>query len=111
MNDTTGREYHWQADWSIGNRMFHVRFDDFAEFEQAVKDMESLIPGNKAFPEDSGNKATSPEKAVGAPECGDHHVPMSWRAPGVSKNTGKSYPGFWACPEKVDGKFCSYRPK
>mgnify|MGYP001598348976 FL=1 len=110
-NTTAGREYRYQQDWSIGPMMFHVRCDNWDEFKGAVANMQAIIPGNKPFPEDSGNTATPKEKAVGAPECGDHHVPMSWRAPGVSKNTGKPYPGFWACPEKVNGQFCSYRPK
>lgn len=36
---------------------------------------------------------------------------MKMRPGGISKKTGKSYPEFWACPEKnADGSFCKYKP-
>lgn len=109
MNE--GREYRYQADWTVGNRMFHVRCDDINDFHQAITNMEAIIPSNKPFPDDEGHKATSPEQAVDAPECAIHHVPMTWRPAGVSKTTGRPYPGFWSCPEKVDGRYCNYKPK
>lgn len=46
-----------------------------------------------------------------APVCPIHKVEMVYRQSGISKTTGKAYPGFWACPEKSeDGKFCNYKP-
>ena len=107
MNDKSYPKY--QADWTVGTRMFHVRCDDINDFQTAITNMEAIIPSNKPFPDDEGNRATSPENAEGAPECGIHHIPMTWRPAGVSKTTGKHYPGFWSCPEKVNGNYCSYR--
>lgn len=70
MND--GREYRYQADWQIGTRMFHVRCDDFEEYKEAVKNMESTLPSTKDFPNDTGNlahTATEPDQGT-CPKCG-----------------------------------------
>lgn len=71
MND--GREYRYQADWQIGTRMFHVRCDDFEEYKESVKNMESMLPSTKDFPDDTGNiahKATEPDAGT-CPKCGN----------------------------------------
>lgn len=100
----------YQADWTVGTRMFHVRCDDIEEFHTAVRNMEAMMPSNKPFPDDEGNHATAPEKAVNAPECAIHHTPMKWKAPGVSRS-GKPYAGFWSCGTKNDdGTWCRYKP-
>ena len=47
-----------------------------------------------------------------APTCGIHGVAMVWKPAGVSKKTGKAYPGFYSCPSRnADGSFCTFRPK
>lgn len=110
MNDTTGREYRYQADWSMGGQMFHVRCDDFVEFQTAITNMETMLPSNEAFPNDKGKTVTTQEKAVNAPVCGVHGTPMILKPAGVSK-AGKQYPAFYSCPQKnADGSYCSYRP-
>jgi hypothetical protein len=113
MNDKTGREYKYQADWSQGNRMWHVRCDDLGEFDAACDEMENRIPSNKAFPDDGIGKqiATAPEQATNAPVCGVHGTPMIMKPAGVSKSTGRAYPAFWSCSTRnVDGTYCSYKP-
>lgn len=35
-----GREYKYQADYSLNGKMFHVRCDDWIEFQDAVKNIE-----------------------------------------------------------------------
>lgn len=110
--DNTGREYRYQKDWSIGTTMFHVRCDDWESFKESVANMESILTQTKSFPDDSGSMATPPEKAQDVPSCGVHHTAMTWKAPGVSKNTGKPYPGFWSCGMKNEnGTWCTFRPK
>lgn len=43
--DNTAREYKYQWDWTIpGGGMAHVRCDDFEEFKEAKKNIETLIP-------------------------------------------------------------------
>ena len=43
-------------------------------------------------------------------QCSQHGMEFAWHEAGVSK-TGKSYPGFWACPGKnQDGSFCKMKP-
>lgn len=108
--DKQGREYQYQADWSIGNRMFHVRCDDWDSFKNSVDLMETLIPSNKPFPDDTGKSAVTKEQAVNAPECGIHKTPMKWHVGGVSKTSGRPYPGFWSCPERMeDGGYCTFK--
>ena len=70
MND--GREYRYQADWSIGTRMFHVRCDDWTVFQESVKNMETVLPSVKSFPDDEGRIAhTATEQDAGnCPKCG-----------------------------------------
>ena len=111
MNE--GREYKYQADWSLGNQMFHVRCDDWEAFKEAKENMETLLPSNKPFPDDTVGKpvATTPEKAMNAPICEDHHLPMTWHPAGVSKKTGKPYNGFWSCKVlNEDGSYCTFKP-
>jgi len=44
-------------------------------------------------------------------QCKIHNQPFVLRPGGVSKNTGKTYSGFWACPGKTpDGKYCKEKP-
>ena len=108
--DNQGREYRYQRDWSIGGQMFHVRCDDFAEFEEAVRNMESILPSNEAFPNDTGKKAVTSTQAVQAPVCGVHHVAMILKPAGTSK-AGRAYPAFYSCPQRnPDGSYCSYKP-
>jgi hypothetical protein len=107
MNDTTGREYKYQRDWSIGTQMNHVRCDDWEDFKEAVANMESILPKTSAFPNDSGNTATKPEEVVeSAPMCQIHKAPMTFKS-GVSAKTGKPY-AFWGCTNKLaDGTWCT----
>lgn len=101
----------YQKDWTVGNQMFHVRCNDFESFKAAVKNIESMIPSNKPFPDDEGDYATSPEQAVNAPVCKIHHTVMTRKPAGVSKN-GRKYPAFWSCGQKNDdGTWCNYRPE
>jgi hypothetical protein len=111
--DNRAREYKYQKDWSIGTTMFHVRCDDWADFCEALENMESILPKTKAFPDDTGNTATPPQAVTpGIPECGIHHVPMTWRGGGISKKTGKPYNGFWSCPQRnPDNSYCSFKPQ
>ena len=37
--EVKGREYRYQADWSFGSQMFHVRADDWSDFQKAVKNV------------------------------------------------------------------------
>lgn len=101
----------YQADWTVGNQMFHLRTDDFSEFTKGIKDMENVIPNTSAFPNDHGTRATSPEKVKVVPVCEVHHIPMVMKPAGLSKKTGKPYPAFWSCGERnEDGSYCSFRP-
>ena len=100
----------YQADWTVGNRMFHVRCETIEAFKEALKEMEAIIPSNEAFPNDTGHHATSQAQAVSAPVCGVHGTVMVLKPAGTSKN-GRAYPAFWSCPNKnADGSFCQYRP-
>lgn len=38
--DNQGREYKYQADYSLNGKMFHVRCDDWADFQEATKNIE-----------------------------------------------------------------------
>ena len=54
----------------------------------------------------------SPKPAVQssvAPVCGIHNVSMVYKEGGVSKVSGRPYPGFWSCPQKENGTYCKYR--
>ena len=110
--ETQGREYKYQKSWNIGNEMIVVRSDDFQDFMDAIGNIGQLIPKTKAFPEDSGPQATPQSQVTSAPTCGIHNIPMVWKAPGVSKTSGKPYPGFWSCKERnQDGSYCKFRPE
>jgi len=101
--DNRGREYRYQKDWSIGGQMFHVRCDNWEEFEEAVLKMEHIIPSNDPFPNDTGNHATSPQQAINAPVCPIHNKPMSLRQ--------GQYGSFYSCGVKnPDGTWCKYKP-
>lgn len=39
--------------------------------------------------------------------CSLHLVPANFKEPGVSKKTGKPYPGFWSCNIMDNGQYCS----
>lgn len=42
--------------------------------------------------------------------CPTHHT-IQWKDGGVSRKTGKTYPGFWTCGHKnPDGTWCPYNP-
>ena len=103
----SGREYRYQKDWSIGTRMFHVRCDDWEEFKQAVKNMDTLIPAAKDFPDDEGSMAQKVDVSTKhQPTCSVHGATTKWLE-GVSKKTGKAY-SFWSCSAKnKDGSWCN----
>jgi hypothetical protein len=102
-----GREYRYQADWSIGTRMFHVRCDDWEDFKEACENMETILPATEDFPNDKGNMAKNVDvSAKQNPTCPRHGATTKWLE-GVSKKTGKPY-SFWSCSAKnKDGSWCS----
>ena len=101
----------YQADWTVGNQMFHVRTDNLTEFTEMIESMQDIIPNTEAFPNDHGSKATPQSQVKQVPMCGVHHIAMIMKPAGISKKTGKGYPAFWSCGERMeDGSFCTYRP-
>ena len=49
--------------------------------------------------------------AQSIPVCQIHNKPMTLKPAGVSKTTGKPYPAFWSCSERMpDGSFCKFKP-
>jgi hypothetical protein len=109
MDNTDCREYRYQRDWSIGTGMFHVRCDDWEQFQAAVKNMETMIPTKKDFPEDTVGSPVAQKVDVSMkhqPTCPIHGATTVWKT-GVSKKTGKDY-AFWGCTEKMaDGSWCT----
>ena len=74
--------------------------DGIDQFEIAEK---LFLEVKKRF----GVKETPSEQT---PTCGIHHVSMVWKEGGVSKTTGRPYPSFWACPERMaNGSYCNFR--
>jgi hypothetical protein len=109
--DNQGREYRYQRDWSMGGQMFHVRCDDWEQFLDSCTHMESMLPSNEAFPNDTGKTVVTPQQAVNAPVCGVHHIPMVLKPAGISK-MGKAYPAFYSCPQRnQDGSYCTFKPE
>lgn len=44
-------------------------------------------------------------------KCPDHGVEFVFRPPGISKKSGKPYPGFWCCQAQLGpGVFCQQKP-
>lgn len=93
MRDGTfGREYRYQVDYTIRNRMYHVRCDDWLDFKEAVKNLEDdyittdesqVIPPIK--PTLSANPATP---AIGCEICGQALLPEKRI---VSKKDGRAW--------------------
>lgn len=105
MNE--GREYRYQMDWTLPNgKMAHVRCDDWDEFKTACNNMAYLVNSPRPFPDDEGNRATSPEqsqKVTSDPSwCQIHNVTMRQFA----KN-GKS----WYSHSPSEGVWCNGRAK
>ena len=89
-----------------------IRGNTFAQVDPLIKEAQSRLPKPKAFPDDTGLVAIPPEKAQSAaPICAIHNIPMNYKSAGVSRKTGKPYPAFWSCSERLpNGLFCSFRP-
>jgi hypothetical protein len=102
--EVAGREYRYQMDITHGKEMFHVRCDDWKDFTRAVSNIQSIIPSEEPFPNDSGSVATTPQKASGiTPLCPIHKKPMALRM--------GQYGAFFSCSTKLDdGTWCNYRP-
>lgn len=110
--DNRGREYRYQKSITIGNEMFVVRADSWDDFSTEVKNMQTLVPQTKAFPDDNaGGNATPPQKVAGQiPHCSYHKSPMAWKT-GISKKTGSEY-AFWSCSQRMpDGSYCKAKPE
>ena len=61
--------------------------------------------------ETNNGHTETPKSDPNAPICEVHNKPMSLKPSGISKATGKRYPAFWACSERMeDGSFCRYKP-
>lgn len=43
VGDTSGREYRYQADFTLQGAMYHVRCDTWREFAASVKNMKTFI--------------------------------------------------------------------
>lgn len=108
MNDTP--RFQWSKMSPDRSEQVVVRGDDYVQWTQDIKDASVILP-KVAFPNDSGNIATPPEKAQEeAPKCGVHGTPMTLKPAGVSK-AGRAYPAFWSCGMKnADGTYCRFKP-
>jgi hypothetical protein len=81
-----------------------IRANTFKELIEAKKNIDIILAKKEAQP------VTPPPANV--PICQIHNVPMNLKPAGVSKTTGKAYPAFWACSERLaDGSFCKYKPQ
>lgn len=87
--DNTGREYRYQKDWSVGDRMFHVRCDDWEEFKTACQNVATMIPEtqNKATANHPATSQTTLDYPRDCKKCGAKMV--------NNPNTGK-----WFCQDK-----------
>lgn len=103
--------YQWSKMSPDRSEQVVVRTDSYDEFIESIKLAKGVLP-QVAFPNDSGNIATPPEKAQEeAPKCGVHGTPMTLKPAGVSK-AGRAYPAFWSCGQRnADNTYCSFRPK
>ena len=54
--------------------------------------------------DDFKDMAEEPVETEATPTCPIHHVKAVYRPSGVSKKTGKPYPGFYSCPERGPSK-------
>jgi hypothetical protein len=78
--DNNGREYRYQADWSLGSQMYHVRADDWTEFQDAVKNIRDTylteeIPVKQVAPPFSANPYPTPEGESACKTCGAATLP------------------------------------
>jgi hypothetical protein len=103
MNE--GREYRFQADWSLGTKMYHVRCDVWEEFKESCKLMETMLPAVKqeltSFPDDQGSVAHASQEVVNVPMCPKHNKPLT---------NGKFG---WYCQSKDPSGpkgWCTYKP-
>lgn len=86
MTDTTGREYRYQVDYTLPTgRMYHVRCDDWTEFQEAVKNIEGIIPAI-ATP-----TPVIPTQQTGTLACEICGRPLSAEKRIVSKKNNRAY--------------------
>lgn len=107
------RKFQWSKFSPDKSEQWVVRSDSWNEISDYRDHILELVP-KPGFPEDSGSSAHVGPTSVNptAPMCGVHNVPMVFKGPGISRSTGRSYPGFWSCGEKnPDGSYCNFRPK
>lgn len=110
MSDTP--KIQWSIFTPNQKEQYVVRTDSWEEFVELKRKVMEEMPKNAAFPDDHGPSATPPTNTqVEGPLCKVHNQAMLWRPAGISKTTGKAYPGFFSCQVKTeDGKYCNYRP-
>ena len=111
MNDQP--KYQWSAVFTRQvngisvNENFTFRVDDKEELINLRQEVLDKYTGaTQSFPNDEGHVAhTATEQEQ--PKCPIHGPTMIYRPAGISKSTGKPYPGFWTCSEKSkEGVFC-----
>lgn len=90
--DNQGREYRYQADWTVGSQMFHVRCDDWDEFQEAVKNVKDTyltdeVPVRKLPPVANAPYPT-PQSDAACKTCGAPTLPEK-------RITGKDGRSWW----------------
>ena len=93
--------------------------------KEEVKGQEALLAEKKEMKEVADNISTTEAKSAPpqpitpekdpimtstTPRCPIHGNTVTYRPSGISKKTGKPYPGFYSCTAKTpDGQFCKER--
>jgi hypothetical protein len=88
-----------------------------AQHERPILDDLPPIPTQQSY--DAGSLGTPAPYAPVQPQapapqaqvCPRHHVPFRYKEGGYSERTQKTYPGFWACPEKDGRQWCPEKPR
>lgn len=89
MEDKKGREYRYQVDYTLpGGKMYHVRCDDWTEFQNAVLNIESLF---NAAPLTPPKKSVSPIESEGTLACETCGLPLSPEKRIISKKDGRAW--------------------
>jgi hypothetical protein len=85
-----------------------ICYEEIEKQEKELKDKSDIKEVADEIPSvDVTQESPDPIMTVTAPVCPLHNVAKVWKPAGVSKTTGKPYPGFYACPAKnLDGSFC-----
>lgn len=86
---------------------FVVRTDNWDELLDGIGKIKGFAPSEKPFPDDGGHMAHTEANTQEVKRCPFHGTQLKWIGPGVSKQTGRPYNGFWSCSEKMpSGEYC-----